>query len=79
MGDDAGLDGQLVCELDDVEVKLCFHETIHEDLLKRQMDTVRYILSFFLLSSRSIKIIYTVATNTELILGQNYLGYDTNL
>ena len=79
LGADSGLDGQLLCELDDVEVKLCFYETIQEEVLKRQMETVRYVLSFFLLSSRSIKIIYTVTTNTELLLGQNYLGYDTNL
>ena len=79
LGADSGLDGKLLCELDDVEVKLCFCETIQEEVLKRQMETVRYVLSFFLLSSRSIKIIYTVTTNTELLLGQNYLGYDTNL
>lgn len=79
LGVDAGLDGLLLFELDDVEVKLCFREIIHEDVLKRQMDAVRYILSFFLLSSRHINIIYTVTTNTEFILGQNYLGYDTNL
>lgn len=79
LGADLGLDGQLLCELDDVEVKLCFHDTIQEDVLRRQMETVRYVLSFFLLSSRSVKIIYTVTSNTELVLGQNYLGYDTNL
>lgn len=79
LGANSGLDGQFLCELDDVEVKLCFCETIQEEVLKRQMETVRYVLSFFLLSSRSIKIIYTVTTNTELLLGQNYLGYDTNL
>ena len=79
LGVDSGLDGQLLCELDDVEVKLCFHDTIKESVLKRQMETVKYVLSFFLLSSRDIKIIYTVTTNTELVLGQNYLGYDTNL
>lgn len=79
LGVNTGLDGSFLCELDDVEVKLCFHEIIQENVLKRLMDTVRYILSFFLLSSRHINIIYTVTTNTEFILGQNYLGYDTNL
>lgn len=79
LGVDFGLDGQLLCELDDVEVKLCFPESIREDVLLRQMETVRYVLSFFLLSSRAVRIIYTVTTNTELVLGQNYLGYDTNL
>ena len=79
LGVDSGLDGQLLCELDDVEVNLCFHDTIKESVLKKQMETVKYVLSYFLLSSRDIKIIYTVTTNTELVLGQNYLGYDTNL
>ena len=79
LGVDSGLDGQLLCELDDVEVNLCFHDTIKESILKKQIETVKYVLSFFLISSRDIKIIYTVTTNTELVLGQNYLGYDTNL
>lgn len=79
LGVDSGLDGRLLCELDDVEVKLIFHDSVTESRLKKQMEIVRYILSFFLLSSRDIRLIYTITSNTELVLGQNFLGYDTNL
>ena len=43
------------------------------------MEIVRYVFAFFLLSSRDIRLIYTITSNTELVLGQNFLGYDTNL
>ena len=79
LGVDSGLDGRLLCELDDVEVKLIFHDSVTESRLKKQMEIVRYVLSFFLLSSRDIRLIYTITSNTELVLGQNFLGYDTNL
>lgn len=79
LGSDSGLEGPIVSELDDVEVKIIFDKTINEHTLKEKMKSIKFILSFFLLSSRHIDVIYTNTTNFELILGQNYLGYDTNL
>ena len=49
-GVDSGLDGQLLCELDDVEVNLCFHDTIKESVLKKQIENSKVcavILSHF--------------------------------
>ena len=43
------------------------------------MDAVRFALSFFIISSRHVNVIYTVEANTEFVLGTNLLGYDTNL
>lgn len=79
LGSDSGLAGPIASELDDVEAKMVFEGTINGHTLKEKMDTVKLILSYFLLSSRHIDVIYTTTTNSELILGQNYLGYDTNL
>ena len=79
LGNDSGLEGPIASELDDVEAKIFFDETINDHTLKEKITTVNLILSFFLLSSRHIDVIYTTKTNSELILGQNYLGYDTNL
>ena len=80
LGRDAGLSGTIISELDDVEAKLCFEKNIeNETFLKEKIAAVRFILSFFILSSRHIDVIYTVSSNTEFILNRNYLGYDTNL
>ena len=80
LGLNSGLSGSFASELDDVEAKLCFKKNIESDkVLKEKMDAVRFILSFFIVSARHIDIIYTVKSNTEFVLGTNFLGYDTNL
>ena len=80
LGLDSGLSGSFSCELDDIEAKLCFEKSIEsEKVLKEKMEAVRFILSFFIVSARHIDIIYTVKSNTEFVLGTNFLGYDTNL
>lgn len=79
LGEDSGLSGPITSELDDVEAKICFERIENEDFLKKKIETVRFILSFFILSSRHIDVIYTVVANSEFVIGQNYLGYDTNL
>ena len=64
LGTDSGLSGTFTSELEDVREK---------------MDAVRFVLSFFIISSRHVNVIYTVEANTEFVLGTNLLGYDTNL
>ena len=51
----------------------------NEGLLREKMDAVRFVLSFFIISSRHVNVIYTVEANTEFVLGTNLLGYDTKL
>lgn len=80
LGIDSGLSGTFPSELEDVEAKVYLEEDIgNERLLKEKMDAVRFALSFFIISSRHVNVIYTVETNTEFVLGTNLLGYDTNL
>lgn len=80
LGMDSGLSGTFTSELEDVEAKIYLEENIgNEGLLREKMDAVRFVLSFFIISSRHVNVIYTVEANTEFVLGTNLLGYDTNL
>ncbi len=80
LGADSGLSGTFTSELEDVEATVYLEEDIeNETLLREKMDAVRFVLSFFILSSRHVNVIYTVEANTEFVLGTNLLGYDTNL
>ena len=80
LGIDSGLSGTFTSELEDVEAKIYLEENIgNEGLLREKMDAVRLVLSFFIISSRHVNVIYTVEANTEFVLGTNLLGYDTNL
>ena len=80
LGMDSGLSGTFTSELEDVEAKIYLEENIgNEGLLREKMDAVRFALSFFIISSRHVNVIYTVEANTEFVLGTNLLGYDTNL
>lgn len=79
LGEDSGIVGNFKSELDDVECKIYFDKIIDEDMLADKIKAVMFILSYFILSSRHINVIYTVTSNSELVLGHNYLGYDTNL
>lgn len=80
LGTDSGLSGTFTSELEDVEAKIYLEENIgNEELLREKMDAVRFVLSFFIISSRHVNVIYTVEANTEFVLGTNLLGYDTNL
>ena len=80
LGIDSGLSGTFTSELEDVEAKIYLEENIgNEGLLREKMDAVRFVLSFFIISSRHVNVIYTVEANTEFVLGTYLLGYDTNL
>ena len=80
LGMDSGLSGTFTSELEDVEAKIYLEENIgNEGLIREKMDAVRFVLSFFIISSRHVNVIYTVEANTEFVLGTNLLGYDTNL
>ena len=80
LGVDSGLSGTFTSELEDVEAKVYLEKDIgNEGLLREKMDAVRFALSFFIISSRHVNVIYTVEANTEFVLGTNLLGYDTNL
>ncbi|RKW57641.1 MAG: hypothetical protein D8H98_12615 [Prevotella sp.] len=80
LGVDAGLFGSFIGELDDVEAKLCFEKGIESDtLLKERTESLRFVLSFFIVSARCVNVLYTIKSNNGFVLGTNFLGYDTDL
>lgn len=80
LGKDAGLVGPFISEQDDIEAKIIFEDKITDTTsLEDKIEMVKSVLYFFVLSTRHIEVTYTVISNTEFVLGQNYLGYDTSL
>lgn len=80
LGKDAGLVGPFISEQDDIEAKIIFEDKITDTaFLEDKIEMVKSVLYFFVLSARHIEVTYTVISNTEFVLGQNYLGYDTSL
>lgn len=80
LGKDAGLVGPFISEQDDIEAKIIFEDKITDTaFLEDKIEMVKSVLYFFVLSTRHIEVTYTVISNTEFVLGQNYLGYDTSL
>ena len=80
LGKDAGLVGPFISEPDDIEAKIIFEDKITDTtFLEDKIEMVKSVLCFFVLSTRHIEVTYTVISNTEFVLGQNYLGYDTSL
>ena len=80
LGKDAGLVGPFISEQDDIEAKIIFEDKITDTaFLEDKIEMVKSVLYFFVLSTRHIEVTYTVISNTEFVLGQNYLGYDTSV
>ena len=74
------LEKLFISELDDIEAKIIFEDKITDTtFLEDKIEMVKSVLYFFVLSTRHIEVTYTVISNTQFVLGQNYLGYDTSL
>ena len=80
LGYDIGINGIINSEIDDVKADIRLAgEEIDCASVERLKQKVRCILEYFVLSSRSIKISYSILSNFDFELGSKRLGYDTNL
>lgn len=80
LGWDSGLDGVIQSEIEDVEGMIHYHDdvpTMQE--VQKHIESVKYVLGFFVLSSRKTYIKFTLDGTMDFILGNNRLGYDTQL
>ncbi len=76
----SGCGGDIRSEIDDIEVTILLQEDIDVfEKLKKQINTIKTILGFFILSSRDIYVQYYVEGADNSVLGNNYLGYNTYL
>lgn len=80
IGQTLGLNGPMESETDDLTATIIFDTpTDNYEEVKIQISNVRQILEFFILSVREINVDYMVYGETDFMLGENLLGYNTNL
>lgn len=80
LGLDAGLDGVIQSEIEDVEGMIHYHDSVPAmKEVQNHIESVKYVLGFFILSARKTNIKFTLDGTMDFILGNNRLGYDTQL
>ncbi len=79
LGYNLGLQGNTKCEFDDIEAVMIISEKINYENIKKYKIIIEMILEFFVFSNRSILVKLQTKKDTTLILGENYLGYNTSL
>ena len=80
LGLDAGLDGVIQSEIEDVEGMIHYHDNVPTmQEVQKHIESVKYVLGFFILSARKTNIKFTLDGTMDFILGNNRLGYDTQL
>lgn len=80
LGHTLGLNGDTVSETDDVSASLILDTPTDEiEEVNRCLSNVRTVLDYFILSARNVNVDYIVRGETDLILGRNRLGYNTNI
>ncbi len=80
IGQTLGLNGPMASETDDLTATIIFDTpTDNYEEVKIHISNVRQILEFFILSVREINVDYMVYGETDFMLGENRLGYNTNL
>lgn len=80
IGQTLGLNGPVKSETEDLAATVVFDTPTddHEEV-KVHISNVRRILEFFILSTRNIEVDYLIQGETDFMLGENRLGYNTNL
>ena len=80
IGQTLGLNGPMASETEDLTATIIFDTpTDNYEEVKIHISNVRQILEFFILSVREINVDYMVYGETDFMLGENRLGYNTNL
>ncbi len=77
LGHNAGLQGKVVSEFDDVEVTMIAQNQMQHQTIQEYMKTIKGILEFFLFANRDIHVRYQTYGTDEFVLGENFLGYNT--
>ena len=80
LGLDAGLNGVIQSEIEDIEGIIHYHDSVPTmNEVQKHIESVKYVLGFFVLSSRKIYIKFMLDGTMDFILRNNRLGYDTQL
>lgn len=80
IGQTLGLNGSMTSETEDLIATIIFDTPPNDyEEVNTHLSNVRGILEFFILSTRDIHVEYQVQGETDFLLGDNRLGYNTNL
>lgn len=80
IGQTLGLNGSMTSETEDLIATIMFYTPPNDyEEVNTHLSNVRGILEFFILSTRDIHVDYLVQGEAEFLLGDNRLGYNTNL
>lgn len=74
-----GLQGETISEFEDVEATMIVEENLDYKTIKKHMEIIEKILEYFVFSNRSILVNYQTTEDNSIVLGENYLGYNTVL
>jgi len=79
LGHTFGTQGPTICEFEDVAATMIVTEEIDYKTIRTDMTIIKNILEFFVFSNRSIILKFQTKRDPQIILGENYLGYNTLL
>lgn len=74
-----GLQGNTICEFEDVAATMIIEEELDYQTIKKHMKIIEMILEYFVFSNRAIHLKFQTKTDSHITLGKNYLGYNTVL
>lgn len=80
LGIDFGLHGKVKSEVDDITACILLEKPIDDyNKLLKNIDNVKAILSFLIISNREIFVTYHLTGKLDFVLNNKYLGYDSYL
>lgn len=77
LGHNAGLQGKVSSEFDDIVATIISNKQMKYQIIQQYMKTLKKILEFFVFANRDIHVRYQTSGIDEFILNKSYLGYNT--
>lgn len=74
-----GTQGKTKSEFDDVVATMIYEDEVNFYKIKNDMEVIKQILEFFIFSNRNISTKFQTKKEVSVVLGQNFLGYNTTL
>lgn len=80
LGFNSGFNGSVISETLDIQALLHVDSVLEQiDDIHKMQNIIQRVIDFFVISSRHIEVRYVADSEYDLILGENRLGFDTNL
>ncbi|MGB0879534.1 MAG: hypothetical protein ACPGTO_03105 [Polaribacter sp.] len=79
LGHDFGTQGPTVCEFEDIAATMIVEEELDYKTIIKHQTIITMILEYFVFSNRKIITKFQTKVEPAIVLGKNYLGYNTML